>query len=161
LSAPEPLATGLKALACIDEGDGTTEQRFAALLSALPESGAEQRATAMKAPNNCRDMARLTCQFTDNLENAGSDGLTPEEIMALLNQADVWRKPERFELLLQTLDCTTSYAQRPAIDQLRAAVNAASGVSAKDLMALGYKGKTLGEAIHRERLAQITQALNH
>ncbi|XKH01719.1 multifunctional CCA tRNA nucleotidyl transferase/2'3'-cyclic phosphodiesterase/2'nucleotidase/phosphatase [Marinobacter nauticus] len=159
LSAPEPLATGLKALACTDERDGTTDQRFAALLSALPETDAEQRASAMKAPNNCRDMARLTSHFTENLENAGSDGLTAEQIMELLNQADVWRKPERFELLLQTLACTTTESQRPAIDQLRAAVNAATGVSAKDLMAQGYKGKTLGEAIHRERLTQITQAL--
>ena len=113
----------------------------------------------MKAPNNCRDMARLTSHFTETLDNAGSDGLTAEQIMELLNQADVWRKPERFELLLQTLACTTTESHRPAIDQLRASVNAATGVSAKDLMAQGYKGKTLGEAIHRERLTQITQAL--
>lgn len=160
LSQPEALNTGLQALHCVHRQDGTTAQRFAALLSALPEPTAAHRAAAMKTPNDCRDMTHLTCLFMTELAEASSIKLTPEQILKLLGQADLWRRAERFEALLQTLTCTVSQTQRTAIEQLRLAADAASGVSPKELLAQGYKGKALGEAIHRERLARIQQTLN-
>ncbi|MGO1233174.1 MAG: multifunctional CCA tRNA nucleotidyl transferase/2'3'-cyclic phosphodiesterase/2'nucleotidase/phosphatase [Marinobacter sp.] len=160
LSEPEALHTGLQALHCVHQQNGSTAQRLAALLSALPEPAAANRAAEMKTPNECRDMAHLVCLFMAELAETGNSDLTPEQALELLGKADLWRRADRFEALLQTLTCTTSEVQNPAITQLRKAANAATGVSPKALLEQGYKGKALGEAIHRERLCRIRGTLN-
>ncbi len=160
LSESQTLHAGLQALHCVHRQDGTTAQRFAALLSGLPEPVAVHRAAAMKTPNECRDMTHLVCRFMAELAGTSTADLTPERVLELLGQADLWRRTARFEALLQTLACTASEAQRPAIEQLRKAADAATGVSPKELLAQGYKGKALGEAIHRERLSCIKRTLN-
>ena len=160
LSPPEALNQGLQALACVHQQDGTTAQRFAALLHTLPEPATVQRAAAMKTPNECRDMTHLVCLFMAELSEGNNANLSAEKTLALLGQADLWRRAERFEALLQTLACTASEAQRPVIERLRAAADVATEVSPRELLAQGYKGKALGEAIHRERLARISRILN-
>ncbi|GHD50149.1 tRNA nucleotidyltransferase (CCA-adding enzyme) [Marinobacter persicus] len=161
LADPLALEAGLRALACIHKHEGSTAQRFAALLSALPEPDAVHRAAAMKTPNDCRDMTHLVCLFMTELDGISKNGLAPQQALELLGRADLWRRAERFETLLQTLACTANPSLYPILEQLRAAADAASGVNPRDLLAQGYKGKELGEAIQHERLARITHALNH
>lgn len=158
LSETTALDAGLKALDCMHRQNGNTAQRFAALFSALPEPDATHRAAAMKTPNECRDMTHLVCLFMAQLSETGRTGLAPQQALELLGQADLWRRAERFEALLQTLACTTTASGDSAIRQLRTAADAATSVNPRDLLAQGYKGKELGEAIQAERLARITHA---
>ena len=151
---------GVKALACIHHQQGNTAQRFAALLGAVPEELAITRAKAMKSPNDCRDMSRLVCRFMAELSRHPADSLSAEDTLELLDAADLWRRSERFDALLDTLACTLPEAQQSLLEQLHAAAGEATGVDPQDLLKQGFKGKELGEAIRNERLARITRVLN-
>jgi tRNA nucleotidyltransferase (CCA-adding enzyme) len=159
LSEPEALRSGLKALHCVHQQDGSTAQRLAALFSVLSESAAVNRAAAMKTPNECRDMTRLLGLFMAELSETTVTAFSPDTALSLLDKADVWRRADRFGAMLRVLDCTTPESQRPVINQLRIAADAASDVSPKALLAQGLTGRELGAAIHRERLDHISRAL--
>ncbi|GGC61259.1 multifunctional CCA tRNA nucleotidyl transferase/2'3'-cyclic phosphodiesterase/2'nucleotidase/phosphatase [Marinobacter halophilus] len=159
LAREQTFRAGLQALHCMHRMNGTTAQRFASLLSAVPEPTAVHRTKAMKSPNDCRDMTHLVCLFMHRLAIHETRTVTPEDIMELLDKADLWRRPERFEQLLDTLACTTGAELAELIGQLRLAAQSAQDVSPQDLLKQGFHGKELGEAIRNERLARITQVL--
>ncbi|MFO8140675.1 MAG: multifunctional CCA tRNA nucleotidyl transferase/2'3'-cyclic phosphodiesterase/2'nucleotidase/phosphatase, partial [Marinobacter sp.] len=93
------------------------------------------------------------------LAGQNARAVTPEVTLELLNQADLWRRPERFEQLLDTLVCTLGAEQAEFIASLRLAAQSAQDVSPQHLLKQGFQGKALGEAIRNERLARITQVL--
>ncbi|TGN40474.1 multifunctional CCA tRNA nucleotidyl transferase/2'3'-cyclic phosphodiesterase/2'nucleotidase/phosphatase [Marinobacter confluentis] len=155
------LDRAVAALRCAHQQGLGTEARFAALLSplAVMKSGsAEKRAKRLKAPNDCSAMARLVAIATPVLES--STPLTAENILDLLDKADAWRRPERFANLLDTLGCVLSSGNTGKAEQLRSALEAANSVSAQSLMAEGFTGKALGEAIHNERLRRIQNSVH-
>lgn len=160
LANGDTLAEALLALRNAARQDTGTEQRFAALLLPLSAEQAEKRAEAMKAPNDCRDMARLTCHFKSELADLSSIGdPSAPSLLALLDYADLWRRATRFEALLQVLDCTLPETLGSAVKALQIAARAAGNVNPRELLARGFKGKALGEAIRAERLKRIEQAL--
>jgi tRNA nucleotidyltransferase (CCA-adding enzyme) len=153
----------MAALRCTHEHNLDTDARFAALLSPLPSSSAgqsqnaaEARAKQLKASNDCIAMARLLTATAPTLETAES--VEPESCLALLDQADAWRRPERFTALLATLKCVLPAESSGNVDQLKRALDAANTVSAQSLMAEGFTGKALGKAIHDERLRRIRES---
>ncbi|MGC8120755.1 multifunctional CCA tRNA nucleotidyl transferase/2'3'-cyclic phosphodiesterase/2'nucleotidase/phosphatase [Marinobacter sp. VGCF2001] len=161
LAEEQVFKQGLTALACLHRSQGSTAQRYAALLSGVPESDAVARASAMKSPNDCRELTRLVCQFRAKLNDSGSEGtLTPEQALELMNSADLWRRPDRFEALVATLACCITNEPLNQIRQLEQAALAARGVTPQPFLAQGIQGKALGAAIQNERLARISQALN-
>ena len=114
----------------------------------------------MKSPNECRDMSRLTCRFMAELSRHPADSISAEEILELLDTADLWRRSERFDALLDTLACTLPQAQQSILEHLRTAAGEATGVNPQNLLKQGFKGKELGKAIRNERLARIARVLN-
>ncbi|MHA7853621.1 multifunctional CCA tRNA nucleotidyl transferase/2'3'-cyclic phosphodiesterase/2'nucleotidase/phosphatase [Marinobacter shengliensis] len=159
LASPDILQHGLQALHCVHRKNGNTSQRFAALLCAVPEAAAVARAKAMKSPNDCKDMVHLVCLYMEHLCDQGPKALAPEQALALLEKADLWRRPERFIHLQETLACTANPGQSDSLDRLNLAARYASEVNPQDLIKQGHKGKALGDAIRNERLARIKQAL--
>lgn len=159
LSEPATLATALASLDCVSAISADTATRFAALLSHLPEDQATQRAQALKAPNDCLDLARLTNRLAPQLRDESDAGITEQGILTLLDEADAWRRPERFRRLLTTFTCTLPDQYGDAITLLRESASIAADVDAKELMAQGHKGKALGEAIRRERLRRIAERI--
>lgn len=147
-------------LDCIHEQNGTLAQRFAAVMSSLESHSCVDRAKALKAPNECHDLARLTTEFVPVLRDMGPREVTPEAILDLLDRADNWRRPERFSSLLTVLGCTLPAERQSSLTLLQAAAQQAFGVDPKALMARGIKGKALGEAIRQERLARIEHLLS-
>ncbi|TYC57429.1 multifunctional CCA tRNA nucleotidyl transferase/2'3'-cyclic phosphodiesterase/2'nucleotidase/phosphatase [Marinobacter sp. BW6] len=149
----------METLQCVhNQADADTDERFAALLSPLEESVALARAKALKAPNDCQNLARLVTAFTAQIR--GIDAQQPEAkvLLDLLDQADFWRRPERFSALLRVLECSLPGDSGP-LSLLRKASEAASGVDPKVLLAQGYKGKELGSAIRTERMKRICDAV--
>ncbi|WP_372986812.1 multifunctional CCA tRNA nucleotidyl transferase/2'3'-cyclic phosphodiesterase/2'nucleotidase/phosphatase [Marinobacter sp.] len=154
------LAMALSALRRVARKDTSTDQRFAALLLPLTAEQAVARAEAMKAPNDCRDLARLACHFKSALADLSSGkGSTVSALLELLDYADLWRREARFQALLQVLDCALSEDLGAQVHALQFAARAAAGVNPRELLTQGFKGKALGEAIRAERLKRIEQAL--
>ncbi|MEQ9545113.1 MAG: multifunctional CCA tRNA nucleotidyl transferase/2'3'-cyclic phosphodiesterase/2'nucleotidase/phosphatase [Marinobacter sp.] len=159
LSDTSTLASALRSLNCVCATGADTATRFAALLAHLPEPRANQRAQALKAPNDCQDLARLASRLAPQIREQSDIGITEQGILALLDGADVWRRPDRFQRLLTALTCTLPGQYAATISLLRESASVASEVDAKELMARGHKGKALGEAIRRERLRRIAERI--
>ena len=142
----------MEALANTAVQDLATECRCAALLHGLSAEQVANRTAALKAPNDCRDLSRLVVALAPR---ACGPTLTAELVLDLLNHADAWRRPERFDLLLATLACLPDGLDSDIQRRFRDALGDARSVDARSLMAQGFKGKELGEAIGRERLRVV------
>ena len=118
----------------------------------------------LKAPNQCRDLARKVCQYHTHCHRALE--LRGKTILKLLNATDGLRRPDRFEAFL--LACEADARGRlgleerdyPQADYLRHALAVAQGVNAAQFAREGLQGKALGEAISAERMRQL-EALRH
>ncbi len=145
-----------------DLGKGTTdpqywpshrghEKRGLKLIEALSER--------LAVPNNCRDLALHVCRFHTDVHRAGQ--LRPDTMLKILEVTDAFRRPERFELLLQACEADargrTGLEQRPypQADKFRAAHTAARNVAAADIDAGGATGAAFGEALRAARVAAI------
>ncbi|MFN2359909.1 MAG: multifunctional CCA tRNA nucleotidyl transferase/2'3'-cyclic phosphodiesterase/2'nucleotidase/phosphatase [Marinobacter sp.] len=156
LDQGEPFAAANSALRCVHNSGGTTSIRFAALMSPLTPAEARQRAAQLKAPNDCQSLARLATRLMPTIRSMTSP--QSEALLGVLDEADVWRRADRFTELLQALKCALPDTEQHRLGWLELARRAATGVQARELMARGYKGKELGQAIHNERLRRISAA---
>lgn len=154
----------MAALRCVHQQDGSTAERFAALISPLPQQDCNRRAEALKAPNDCQNLAHLAAVFIPAIAgttNQSQASITADTLMALLDTADLWRRPERFSALLRVLTCALPASDQPVVQMLEQAAASASSVEPKALMEQGFTGKALGAAIRQERLKRIEQAFAH
>ncbi|OEY65545.1 multifunctional CCA tRNA nucleotidyl transferase/2'3'-cyclic phosphodiesterase/2'nucleotidase/phosphatase [Marinobacter sp. X15-166B] len=153
---PELVAGALpRALAALQraaEDDCPTDVRVAALLSPLPTDKAAARAKSLKAPNDCQELVRLFGDLAPAIQRPGND---PAALLSILERGDAWRRPQRFERLLCTVRCATPADIGPTVALLLQAGARCRDVNARDLMAQGYTGRELGQAIRAERLSRI------
>jgi tRNA nucleotidyltransferase (CCA-adding enzyme) len=89
--------------------------------------------------------------------HAGAAGEDPEaaRLVDVLDAADAWRRPERFEALLQASAPTVS---GPALDRLRQALAAARTLDLAAITAGQPSGPALGLAIRQARVAAVAAA---
>lgn len=153
LSDDTRFCRAMAALECVDNNRSETDARFAALMSPLESTQAKHRAAALKAPNDCRDMAWQATELMSGLQ--ALDPSSSEAILQILDAADAWRRPDRFDRLLDVLRCTLEKSMYSTLDLIRKSYLLAAEVKAKELLAKGFKGKALGEAIREERLRHI------
>lgn len=154
LNRDDTFSAALTALRCVHSTKGETSARFAALMSPLTPAEARNRAAQLKAPNDCQDLARLTTSLAPRIRAMPDH--QAEALLELLDEADVWRRADRFTGLLQALNCALPGTEKEKLGWLKSAQDAATGVEAKELMAQGYRGKELGQAIRNERLRRIS-----
>ncbi|HEV8077733.1 MAG TPA: multifunctional CCA tRNA nucleotidyl transferase/2'3'-cyclic phosphodiesterase/2'nucleotidase/phosphatase, partial [Marinobacter sp.] len=94
-----------------------------------------------------------------------------EQLLKTLNAADAWRRPERLQQALQLLRVTLPLhtplqsspklpSQQLALQRLADSAQAAAGVQAKALLAQGYTGPELGQAMNQCRLEAIRRVIN-
>ena len=154
LDESQRFSTAMAVLDCTHHKDLPLESRLAALLSPLEPEASNQRAISLKAPNDCIALARLVSALAPKVQqNSATDS---ETTLSILDEADAWRRPDRFSLLMSTLACVLPASDQHKIDHSQQAFSAARSVNAKSLMAKGYQGKELGEAIRNERLQRIS-----
>lgn len=158
LDDPDRFQRSMASLRCVHSGKGRTDVRFSALLSPLDEAAIRHRARALKAPNDCQDLARLTAKLAPAMGQLSVEA--PEPLLQVLDEADAWRRPERFDRLLQVFGCTLPSVGPATWERIQQAKGAAADVQARELMARGYKGKALGRAIRDERLRRIASILS-
>jgi tRNA nucleotidyltransferase (CCA-adding enzyme) len=111
----------------------------------------------LRVPADCRDLALLVARYHGDIHRALE--LRPETILKILESTDAFRRPERFNEILQACECDfhgrPGYESRlyPQSEYMRDAAKAAATIDASVIA-----GKNPGkekQAIHQARLEKI------
>lgn len=117
----------------------------------------------LKAPVAYRELAERACEL--HLLVHRSQELQPRTLLKLLEAADLFRRPERLQPLLQA--CESDYRGRlglqtrpyPQAAIVSRALAAAAAVKVADINTAGLSGSEIGEALHAARVEAIAAAL--
>ena len=110
-------------------------------------------------PNEYRDLALAVAEYHGLYGRAFE--LKPRTVLSLLESIGAFKKPERLRQFILACEADARGRQGkehdhyPQSDYLQAAFKAVESVNAQDLIAQGFSGAALGEAIRRERLKAI------
>ena len=122
-----------------------------------------------RIPTDCRELAELLLRERHSVQRSATMGA--EALVGLLDSADAWRRPERFEQLLQACDIIER-AQAEDDDgpqvrspcKLRSALKRASAIDtsaiAQRATATGARGPAIGAAIHQARVLAVEDELS-
>ena len=109
----------------------------------------------LKAPKDYTNLALLAGQWHTHIHRAFE--LRGDTLLKVFNQTDAWRKPERFKQLLIAAKADargrTGHEQEayPQAGYVWDAFQATKRITARDMMAAGYQGKAIGEALNTAR----------
>jgi tRNA nucleotidyltransferase (CCA-adding enzyme) len=123
----------------------------------------EMMCQQLRIPNDCKELALIASEYHQLVHKALE--LRPVTIQKLFDSIDLWRRPERLELLL--LCCIADLRGRtgfenaayPQADYLRALASAARAIDVKALVAAGFKGEAMRDAVAKARLDAISVAM--
>ena len=102
----------------------------------------------------------------------GNDKLDADTLLTVFNKTDAWRRPERFSLFLRALqpiavqqlntkhvDTANSlrWSEREAL--ISHALLAANTVDVQQIIAQGFKGPEIREALNNAKLEKISELL--
>jgi tRNA nucleotidyltransferase (CCA-adding enzyme) len=127
------------------------EQRGLKLINAV-----NQR---LRVPRDCAELALLVGQYHTHGHRALE--LKPSTLLDLLHSFDVYRRPQRFEDFIVACEMDArgrlGFEQRdyPQAEYLRGAAKVAREVAVQPLLAQGFKGLALGEALKKARLRAL------
>jgi tRNA nucleotidyltransferase (CCA-adding enzyme) len=130
------------------------EERSVALLDALCER--------LRAPRRFLDLARIAARYHGLVHKV--DELRPGTVLDLLEGADAFRRPERFQQMLTACEADFrgrgGYAERsyPQAERLRSAFAAAAGLNLGAIVA-GVPPGLIPQRIREARIAAIRRAL--
>jgi tRNA nucleotidyltransferase (CCA-adding enzyme) len=147
--------------------------RFAILTHRLGSMHAPDALAALcerwRIPTDCRELAELLLRERHSVQRSAA--MEAEALVGLLDSADAWRRPERFELLLQACDIiarsNVEDDHGPEVRsrcRLRSALRRASAldtsVIAQRAAAAGERGPAIGAAIHQARVLAVEDELS-
>ena len=148
------------------DGQPDTPSRWAALLAQLPVTEIAALCARLRVPNEHRDLAVLTARLGAYLGSAGQPpqqqtATDPQWLLALLEMADAWRRPERFGCWLEVWRARAAVGSLPhaAIDGFAARlanalrVTAAVRVGAAELRTL--RGPEIAALLRERRLQAL------
>lgn len=135
-----------------------TTVRFAALMGSLNDPQAiEELQKTLRLPRDCEQLATLAASLASKLLPLPQ---SPQALQAVFDEADAWRRPERFDELLTVIDAIAQASSHTLErSRLEKALAAARDVNPKTLMAEGYAGAQLGTAIRETRLERIASTM--
>ncbi|HEX6002485.1 MAG TPA: multifunctional CCA tRNA nucleotidyl transferase/2'3'-cyclic phosphodiesterase/2'nucleotidase/phosphatase [Burkholderiales bacterium] len=145
--------SGLAAAAA--RGDAL-EVRFAALARGLDPLAVESLCARLKAPAACRELALLAARHGNMLLDAAD--ADPASLLALLDAADAWRRPERFAQLVAATTAGESGADA-ARKRVEAARRAGAAVAGAEIARSTANPSDISQRLHAARLAAIEQSL--
>ena len=138
--------------------------RYAVLACALagldaPERELRHMSARLRAPADARDLALLALRHGERIRLGAK--LEPEAVVALLQACDAWRRPARFEQLLQAVESCNANRARPfaAAPRLLAALRAARAVDAGAIAARESEAHKIAARLRAARVAAVTSAL--
>jgi len=115
----------------------------------------------LKIPNECRDLALMVSEHHTMIHSAFE--LKASTLLKLMNNCDAWRKPARFQQMLQC--CVADSKGRtgfedkpyPTADYVWLAFQAALTVDVQDIIKQGIKGALIKEALLTARIEAVSQ----
>ncbi|CAM3760685.1 multifunctional CCA addition/repair protein [Parendozoicomonas haliclonae] len=142
-------------VAAIESKD--TVVRFAcATVAETPEQKLAKLCQRMKIPVQFKGVA-IICEKV--LSFWGQDTLTAEESLTLLQQTDGFRRPERFEQILDACEILAQAAghNHSWKEYLNKSLAACKALNVQDFLQQGLKGKELADALNNARIEAIRQ----
>jgi len=123
----------------------------------------ESACKRLKAPNEFRDLARLTSLYHTHCHRAAH--LEPAEMLEALEALDAFRKPERFEQFL--LACEADARGRLGLEKnpypqagvMQEAYAVCNGIDIQAILADGFRDAAIGDELHQRRLSALQQFL--
>ncbi|WCE07780.1 multifunctional CCA addition/repair protein [Pseudomonas sp. JBR1] len=155
---PEPGARLYATLRQTAEVQASLNVRWACLLLDVPEEQHAAISARLKVPREPAELALLLARHWPTALQARQ--LTPEAWFELLQGFDVLRRPARFEEFLQACTCAATVRTdegEPPLALLRQAAEVLRGVEVQPLVAQGFKGAALGEALKQARIDALAQ----
>jgi len=138
----------------------TLEVRYAVLACALagvdaPERQLRHMSARLRAPADCSDLALLALRHFVQI-GVGAK-LDAEALVALLQACDAWRRPARFEQLLQVVESGKATRERAfaAAPRLLAALGAARAVDAGAIAARESEPRRIAARLRAARVAAV------
>ena len=115
----------------------------------------------LKVPNDFKDLAVITSNYHLHVHKVFE--LNPKTIIKVLERADAFRKPERFNLFL--LACQADFQGRksfedreyPQTEFMQKALNSVKNIDIQAFKEMGLKGQDMAEAIRKARIATISK----
>jgi len=138
--------------------DAPLSVRFATLMRPLEPARIVALCERLRVPNDCRDLAVMTSREHVQIGNAPAmDGAA---LVKLFTRCDAFRKPERFEQMLDALALDTPDAPFAPAPLLRTALAAARAVDAGQIAAACGDNKAgIPDAVYAARVSAVTAAL--
>ncbi len=155
---PEPGARLYATLRQTAEVQASLNVRWACLLLDVPEEQHAAISARLKVPREPAELALLLARHWPTALQARQ--LTPEAWFELLQGFDMLRRPARFEEFLQACACAATVRTdegEPPLALLRQAGEVLRGVEVQPLVAQGFKGAALGEALKQARIDALAQ----
>jgi len=120
-------------------------------------------------PTDCREVAELVVRERETLSLGAL--MDAAHLVQLFDRCDVWRRPERFEVLLLACKCiaradglSAVRGQAASFARWRAALARAAAVDtgavAARAAAQGLRGPQIGSAVHDARVLAVAEDLN-
>ena len=112
----------------------------------------------LRVPSDIRDLAVIHTR--EHLIVHLARELRPDTLLEFLGRVDVFRKPERFERLLEACLCdargrtTFENCEYPQVDYLREAAQVAQSVKSSEV--IGFEGPEFGKELNRRRLEKLS-----
>ncbi|HTS55449.1 MAG TPA: multifunctional CCA addition/repair protein [Burkholderiales bacterium] len=118
----------------------------------------------LRVPNDCHELAVLAARHHGEIHRA--EELRPSTIVKLLEKTDAFRRPDRFELLLDA--CASDFHGRPGFEarpyvpapRLRKALEAARAVDAGAIAREQAEPQKISSAVHEARVHAVKHALS-
>lgn len=122
-----------------------------------------------RIPTDCREVAELVLREHEAVCSGST--MDAEHQVQLLDRCDAWRRPDRFEVMLQTCEClartedlgaagghAASFARWRQSRTRGAAVD--TGAAAKRAAERGARGSAIAAAVHDARVRAVAEDLN-
>jgi tRNA nucleotidyltransferase (CCA-adding enzyme) len=113
----------------------------------------------LRVPGDCRDLALLVAQYHSHVHKARE--LRPDTLVKVFDACDLWRKPERFELILQTCESDahgrTGHEQDayPQSAYMQACAAAARAVNAGDIARATPDKNLIADKVREARILAV------
>jgi tRNA nucleotidyltransferase (CCA-adding enzyme) len=132
------------------------EVRFAVLARDVDPMAVEALAARLKVPAACRDLALLAARHANVI--VGAADLDASEMLDVLERADAWRRPQRFQDLVRAAVAGEPHAQR--IESLwNRIIDAGLKVDAAAIARDATGGDDIKQRLHTARLDAISRNL--
>jgi len=129
---------------------------FSQLADFLSVEQVKQLITELKLPNQYKELIVLkNCHQACLLK---ADSLTASEMLELFNKVDIWRRHDRFERLILSMQSNELFTAKQH-DILEQSYKIAAAVTAKQFIVQGIKGPDIGKAIMAEKLQLLERFL--